>query len=61
MPEAKCPVCGTPVKIDENYTSGDIIECPNCGTELVIVKKGRKIYLEEFNKLEEEEDEENEY
>ena len=61
MPKAKCPVCGTTIEIEEDYTPGDIIECPNCGTQLIIVRKGKKIYLDEFEEFEEEETEENEY
>ncbi len=56
MPKARCPVCGTVIEIEEDYAPGDIIECPNCGVQLIIVKKGKKIYLNEFEEFEDEEE-----
>lgn len=46
MPRAKCPVCGARIEIGEDVEEGDIIECPGCGSKLVVSKKGRRISLE---------------
>lgn len=31
-----CPDCQTVITLEENVTVGDIIECPECGTEVEI-------------------------
>lgn len=35
MPE--CPVCGAEVNLEEDTVQGELIECPDCGTELEVV------------------------
>ncbi|MBN1349525.1 lysine biosynthesis protein LysW [candidate division KSB1 bacterium] len=34
MPE--CPVCSAPIELDSDTVEGELIECPDCGTELEV-------------------------
>lgn len=34
MPE--CPVCGADVQLEEDFVEGELIECPDCGSELEV-------------------------
>ncbi len=44
----KCPKCDGIVELDsELHEEGDSVECPECGTELFVVKKGKKLGLAE--------------
>ncbi|MEW6295461.1 MAG: zinc-ribbon domain-containing protein [Candidatus Diapherotrites archaeon] len=39
-----CTHCGKKFELEpEIYEEGDTVECPECGTELSVVKKGKKI------------------
>jgi len=33
----ECPVCGGDVLLDSDIVLGELLECPDCGTELVVV------------------------
>jgi alpha-aminoadipate carrier protein LysW len=35
MPE--CPVCAAEVELPEDTVQGELIECPDCGTELEVI------------------------
>ena len=43
-----CIECNAEIKILDDYEQGEIIECPDCGTEYVVEldDKGNKILLE---------------
>jgi len=53
-----CPRCGKKFELEpEIYEEGDTVECPECGAELSVVKKGRKItVMESFEEALPEED-----
>jgi len=54
--ELECPVCGALIELDEEEIEvGEEIECPECGALLVVVKRGRKMYLKPAEEEEEEE------
>lgn len=39
-----CPRCGEDFEVDsELYDEGDSIECPSCGIELSVARKGKKL------------------
>ncbi|MBU1120578.1 MAG: zinc-ribbon domain-containing protein [archaeon] len=39
-----CPRCGEDFEVDsELYEEGDSVECPGCGIELSVVRKGKKL------------------
>ena len=44
----RCIECNTEIKILDDYEQGEIIECPDCGTEYVVEfnEDGNKILLE---------------
>lgn len=44
-PKAVCPACGIDIAL-ESCTIGQVIECPDCGAELEVVKKGLKLDVE---------------
>lgn len=48
MAKSKCPVCGATIDLGENYTVGSQITYPNCGAKLKIIRRGRRIKLEEI-------------
>ena len=33
---SQCPVCDAEIKIDSDTVIGEIIECPDCGSELEV-------------------------
>ncbi|MDE2660748.1 MAG: lysine biosynthesis protein LysW [Acidobacteriota bacterium] len=33
----KCPLCGAAVEISEDPVEGELLECPECGSELEIL------------------------
>lgn len=35
--KAECPVCGAMVDLPAGTVVGELIECPDCGTELEVV------------------------
>jgi len=35
--KSECPVCGAMVDLPEGTVIGELIECPDCGTELEVV------------------------
>jgi DNA-directed RNA polymerase subunit RPC12/RpoP len=46
--KAKCPKCENSVELDlELHEEGDSIECPSCGIELFVARKGKKLSLVE--------------
>ena len=44
----RCIECNTEIKILDDYEQGEIIECPDCGTEYVVEfdENGNKILME---------------
>ncbi len=34
--KAECPVCGAMIELPEGTVVGELIECPDCGTELEV-------------------------
>ncbi|RLE67886.1 MAG: hypothetical protein DRJ43_06565 [Thermoprotei archaeon] len=52
MAKAKCPVCGSIVDLGKEPEVGEVVECPDCGSELIIRKRGRKYYLESISEEE---------
>ena len=34
---AECPVCAADLTLDEGTFKGELIECPDCGTELEVI------------------------
>jgi ribosomal protein S27E len=57
MVNAKCPVCDEQVDIGNKPRPETTIDCPYCGTTLVIKRTGRRWILEVFEGGEEEEEE----
>ena len=37
MRTALCPSCNSDVVIEDGYSQGDLVNCPNCGQELEII------------------------
>jgi len=35
--KTKCPICETDIELPEDAEISEIIECPECGTELEII------------------------
>lgn len=35
---AECPVCGGDVQLDTDIVVGELLECPDCGSELEVLK-----------------------
>ena len=35
---AKCPICDAQVDLAEDIVQGELLECPECGTELEILE-----------------------
>ncbi|MCZ7601553.1 MAG: lysine biosynthesis protein LysW [Melioribacteraceae bacterium] len=33
---AECPVCAADIQLPEDTVKGELIECPDCGTELEV-------------------------
>lgn len=33
---AECPVCAADVQLPEDTVKGELVECPDCGTELEV-------------------------
>lgn len=34
---AQCPVCAVDIQFEADTVKGELIECPDCGTELEVV------------------------
>lgn len=34
--KAECPVCGAMIELQEDTVVGELLECPDCGTELEV-------------------------
>lgn len=49
---ADCPVCGGNIEVNDKAVKGELLECPDCGTELE-VKKTKPLQLAEAPKEEE--------
>ncbi|MEM1569800.1 MAG: sulfonate ABC transporter [Candidatus Bathyarchaeia archaeon] len=60
MVKAKCPMCNEQVDLGNKPESEATIDCPYCGTTLVVRRTGRKWILEVFEEEEKEEWEEEE-
>ena len=37
MAVVECPVCDAQIELDKSTETGDLIDCPDCGTELEMV------------------------
>ena len=37
MVTVQCPICDAEVELDDDIEVGDLIDCPDCGTELEII------------------------
>jgi alpha-aminoadipate carrier protein LysW len=37
MSEAECVVCGAGIELNDGVVRGELVECPECGTELEVV------------------------
>jgi alpha-aminoadipate carrier protein LysW len=35
--KAECPVCDADIKLQEGTVVGELLECPECGTELEVL------------------------
>jgi lysine biosynthesis protein LysW len=46
MPAVICPECGAAIDIDAKTEEGEMIQCPECSTELEVVRKGKKFDVE---------------
>jgi len=56
--KVKCPKCQNDFDLDvELYEEGDAVECPSCGIESFVTRKGKKLTIVETF---EEEDEDSE-
>jgi alpha-aminoadipate carrier protein LysW len=38
MKKTDCPVCDGLIELDDDVVAGELLECPDCGVELEIVK-----------------------
>ena len=46
--KSKCPKCEGEIELDpELHEEGDSVECKECGTELFVVKQGKKLSVAE--------------
>ena len=53
--EVICPVCNASFEIEtELYDEGDVVVCPFCSSELVIVEMGERIVVDVLEEGEEE-------
>lgn len=34
----ECPICGADIKKSAGTIEGELLECPDCGTELEVIK-----------------------
>ncbi len=34
---AECPVCGGDVRLEDDIVVGELLECPDCGSELEVL------------------------
>ena len=57
MVKAKCPVCGSIVDLGEEQEVGGLVEYPDCDSELAIIERGKKYYLESISEEESYEEE----
>ena len=49
----ECPICGVEFEIDlAKYDAGDEIDCPKCGGQITITKKGDNFTLIEVEQEE---------
>jgi len=37
MQKSKCPFCSSDVVMDEDIYEGDLVDCPNCSSELEVI------------------------
>jgi len=52
-----CPGCGEAFNLDtELFEEGDSLECPECGAELVVARKGNKLTVVSSFEIEEDEE-----
>ncbi len=45
MVKVTCPVCGEEFEIPDDVMDGEIVECPHCGAQLEVRKKGDQVEL----------------
>lgn len=44
--EAKCPECGGAIPIPDDVVEGEIVTCPDCGSDFEVVEvKGGRVVL----------------
>ncbi len=36
--KAECPICAAAIELSEDTVQGELLECPDCGTELEVVQ-----------------------
>lgn len=34
---AECPVCGADVRLEDDVVQGELLTCPDCGSELEVI------------------------
>ncbi|KAF0213599.1 MAG: hypothetical protein FD178_2829 [Ignavibacteria bacterium] len=39
----ECPVCGVQIQLAADAVQGELIECSDCGTELEIISRRRRL------------------
>jgi alpha-aminoadipate carrier protein LysW len=39
-PRAECPECAASVPLQDDVVDGEIVQCPECGVELEVVRDG---------------------
>jgi len=55
--KSKCPKCEGEIELDpELHEEGDSVECEECGAELFVVMKGKKLSVAETFEEEDEEE-----
>ena len=56
MAKVVCPGCGEAFDLDiELFEEGDSLECPECGSELVVARKGNNLTVVSSFGIEEDE------
>ena len=46
MVKVTCPICEEEIELGEKPEVGSIVECPTCGTKLMIRHRGRRWTVE---------------
>ncbi len=54
MKKVDCPSCGAEIEIEDEVVQNEIVECEECGAQLVVKKvNNERIELEEIGGMEE--------